>query len=173
MEKQRWFSYSKLERKLINSACFSDDNYETIGERSRGEFKPRRIWAVVSSEGSIQLCPGCFRSDDRGVGELGGKEVRLWIFDKLSGTPFFPKLGDRSVGGKIEILFPSKVDSYSPFIQFRPDISIFHLEFDFWNNSATILKRKTRGINLKKLNLTIKLSTELVTIITLHEELES
>lgn len=145
MEKQRWFSYSKSERKLINSACFLDDNYETIGERSRGEFKPRRIWAVVSSERSIQLCPGCFRSDDRGVGELGRKQVRLWIFDKLSGTPFFPKLG-----GKIEILFPSKVDSYSPFIQFRPNISIFHLEFDFWNNSATILKRKR--INLKKVN---------------------
>lgn len=78
----------------------------------------------------IQLCPGCFRSDDRGVGELGKKEILLDGYEfsqtfRSAGTPFLPKVVKIEAEGRLKLCF----------LQSRFLLSIQFLIFPFfiWN----------------------------------------
>lgn len=67
------------------------------------EERIQRIWGGVLFY-PISLVPqGCFRSDDRGVEELGKKEKSGWTVMNFPGKanfpvsrdpPFFPEVGD-------------------------------------------------------------------------------
>lgn len=94
--------------------------------RKRSGFRER----IFHPRDGIQLCPGCFRSDDRGVGELGKKEVRLDGYEfsqtfRSAGTPFLPKVAKIEAEGRLKLCF----------LQSRFLLSIQFLIFPFfiWN----------------------------------------
>lgn len=98
--------------------------------RRRSGFR-ERIWGVVPSEGWYSVVPGVFsKRDDRGVGELGKKEVRLDGYEfsqtfRSAGTPFLPKVVKIEAEGRLKLCF----------LQSRFLLSIQFLIFPFfiWN----------------------------------------
>lgn len=90
----------------------------------------------------ISLVPqGCFRSDDRGVEELGKKEKSGWTVMNFPGQTFrsagtprsFPKL---EIEAEARLKFSSLESRFSLLISNFWYFHFFHFEFDFWRRTA-------------------------------------